>query len=425
MNLKRSFMAEERIPERRDPPSVPHGWSAVIDRAPLPTLEVQGRTHILSWVNAAFCLLLGKNRGELIGKSFAEILPEEDHCVPLLDSVYQTGEAVTHAHEGNSEFGPASWLYAMWPALGPDDRPAGIIIQLANVAHFHKNVTAINEALLIAGLRQHELTEAAQKLNAQLQKEIAGREQAQDGLREALAQAQRATNVRDNLLAVVSHDLRSPLAVVLMNVDVMSRPSESGDRRKSKKQIESIKRAADRMNHLIQDLLDTASIDAGKLVVEQRRVAVAPLVAEAIDAMEPLAASRSLHIKGELPSDLPPIFADAGRLLQVFANLLGNAIKFAPVDGTITVRAVTVEEGVQFSVSDTGSGIPLEDQAHLFERFWQARTTARQGTGLGLHIVKGIVAGHGGRIWVDSAAGTGSTFTFTLPLAPPLVPPEP
>lgn len=409
-------MVEERTSGRRDPQEILQSRSApIIDRAPLPTVEVQGSTHMVTHVNSAFCNLLGKTRADLLGKSFAEIIPGGKDCTPLLDSVYQTGEAVTLA-QGDPE-AMASWLYAMWPALDPNERPVGIIIQLAKVAQFRQKVTEINEALLIAGLRQHELIEASATLNQQLQSEIAERKQAQAELREAVEQAQRATSARENLLAAVSHDLGNPLSVILMNVAVMTMPSGSDDRRKSKKKLESIKRAADRMKRLIEDLLDTVSIEAGKLSVEPRRLAVAPLVAEAIDAMASLAARKSLQFTNELPADLPPVLADNGRLVQVFANLLGNAIKFTPEGGKITVRADTVGETVQFSVTDTGAGIPEQDLPHLFDRFWQARPTALQGTGLGLNIVRGIVEAHGGRIWVDSRVGAGSTFLFTLPLA--------
>jgi signal transduction histidine kinase len=133
-----------------------------------------------------------------------------------------------------------------------------------------------------------------------------------------------------------------------------------------------------------------------------------------------LAISKGLQLKSELPTDLYAVFVDRHRILQVFANLIGNAIKFTPSGGTITVRAEQFEEDIQFSVEDTGPGIPKEEIPHLFDRFWQARKTARLGTGLGLFIVKGIVEGHGGRIWVESELGVGSRFHFTLPMKPPL-----
>ncbi len=289
--------------------------------------------------------------------------------------------------------------------------------QLERKAEQVDKLTEVNQAVLIAGLRQQERRQASEKQNELLQREIAERKLAQDELQAAVEQARRATSVRENLLAVVSHDLRNPLSVILMATASMARPFGGDDRRKSHKQIGSIKRAAERMNYLIQDLLDAASIEAGELSVERRRLAVAPLIGEAIDAMQLLAARKSLRLENELPADLAPVCADTGRVQQVFANLLANAIKFTPDGGTITVRAETVGEFVQFSVTDTGTGIPGEDLPHLFDRFWQAPRTARQGTGLGLSIVRGIVVAQGGQIWVESRVGAGSTFFFTLPLA--------
>src|SRR6185369_1368395 len=145
----------------------------IIERAPLPLVEVQGSAHFVSYVNSAFCILMGKTRKELIGKPFPEIVHGGDECVPILDRVYQTGEAATHARPDESEANAAYWLYAMWPALDADERPAGVIIQMTKAAGFRQNMAAINEALLISGLRQHELTESSEKLNAQLNAEIA------------------------------------------------------------------------------------------------------------------------------------------------------------------------------------------------------------------------------------------------------------
>jgi signal transduction histidine kinase len=141
----------------------------------------------------------------------------------------------------------------------------------------------------------------------------------------------------------------------------------------------------------------------------------AQVAADAVQIQSGLAAAGAHELRLELSTDLPEVDADRDRLLQVFENLIGNAIKFTPAGGSITVGAV--QEGMQvlFSVRDNGPGIAPEDQPHLFDRFWQARPTRRDGAGLGLPIVKGIVEAHGGRVWVQSAPETGSTFFFTIP----------
>ncbi|MBA2479931.1 MAG: PAS domain S-box protein [Planctomycetes bacterium] len=230
---------------------------------------------------------------------------------------------------------------------------------------------------------------------------------------------QRGTRAREDLLAIVSHDLKNPLGSILMSVELVLRESAAHDERRKhgRKELQRIKHAADRMNALIRDLLDTASIAAGRIAVERARVAPLPVISESLDVLQPQAAAKSLRLETELSAELPAIFADPARLQQVFANLLGNAIKFTPDGGTITVRAHPSGDAVLFSVSDTGPGIPHDDLSHLFDRFWQAQRKARVGSGLGLFIVKGIVDAHGGRIWVDSEVGAGSTFFFTLPVA--------
>jgi signal transduction histidine kinase len=231
-------------------------------------------------------------------------------------------------------------------------------------------------------------------------------------------QAQRATRARDDLMAIVSHDLQNPLSAILIGIASISQDSSGGDPTRFRKRLERMERGAQRMSRLIQDLLDTASIESGRLSVAATPLEVAPQIVEALEVMQPSARSKSLRLEGELPAELPAVCADSARFQQVFVNLLSNAIKFTPAGGTISVGAEASEGAVTFSVRDTGPGIPEEDVSRLFDRFWQARHTARLGTGLGLFIVKGIVETHGGRIWVESKLGVGSTFFFTLPAAP-------
>src|SRR5687767_3569360 len=146
-------MGRERTPRTTGSrPDLRSRSAPVIERAPLPIVEVQGDAHIVSYVNAAFCSLLGKTRAQLIGNPFAELVPGGNECVSLLDKVYQTGEAVTHVQEEDSDSDPARWLYAMWPTLDPDERPVGVVIQLTKAQAFSQSGPAITEALLIAGL---------------------------------------------------------------------------------------------------------------------------------------------------------------------------------------------------------------------------------------------------------------------------------
>ncbi|TMB03061.1 MAG: GAF domain-containing protein [Deltaproteobacteria bacterium] len=226
--------------------------------------------------------------------------------------------------------------------------------------------------------------------------------------------ARSATRTRDELIAAVSHDLRSPLATIVTAAELLSR-SEAPDE-KRRRWVESLRKSADSMKHLIEDLLDIARIEAGRLSIEEQRCAVGALLGEALDLMQPLAQQKRLRLERQVPGREFDVRCDRPRILRVLSNLIGNSIKFTSEGGAITVRAERGDGEARFSVTDTGSGIAADELPHLFERFWQARKTARLGAGLGLAISKGIVEAHSGKIWAESEFGKGSTFFFTLPL---------
>lgn len=228
--------------------------------------------------------------------------------------------------------------------------------------------------------------------------------------------ARRATRARDDVLGVVAHDLRNPLAAIVMATKLLRRHGAEPERRSSKP-VERIERAAKRMQRLIDDLLDVARMDAGQLCVDCDRVSAGSLVREAIVAQGALTSEASIALVDELPSALPDVWADHDRVLQVFENLVGNAVKFTQPGGRIVVGAEQRGDDVIFRVEDSGAGIEPESQSHLFDRFWQAKRTGRVGAGLGLAIAKGIVESHGGRIWVESTPGQGAAFYFTVPVA--------
>ena len=226
--------------------------------------------------------------------------------------------------------------------------------------------------------------------------------------------AQRAIRVRDDVLGVVAHDLRNPLGSILMQATLFRR-KEAGPERRARKPGEVIERAARRMNRLIQDLLDITSLDAGHLAIDCAAVPVSQLLSDLNDSQHPVAVARSLQLRMDVESQEDEAWGDRERLFQVLENLVGNALKFTPPGGQITVAARAADSAVLFSVADTGAGIAVDDLPHLFDRFWQVRKTARRGAGLGLAIVKGLVQSHGGRIWVESTIGVGTTFYFTIP----------
>jgi signal transduction histidine kinase len=171
------------------------------------------------------------------------------------------------------------------------------------------------------------------------------------------------------------------------------------------------------MNRLVSDLLDVAAIQAGKLAVVPEQVEVAKLVRETLEAMGPVAAAKGVALDAELSEPSVQASLDEGRILQVLANLVSNAIKFTHTNGKVTIRVRPSANEIQFSIVDTGIGISKDDLPSIFERFRQARKD-RRGLGIGLHIAKSIVEAHGGRIWVETELGSGSTFHFTLPVEP-------
>lgn len=231
----------------------------------------------------------------------------------------------------------------------------------------------------------------------------------------ALAEA--AVGARDEVLSIVAHDLRNPLNAISMSAALLLEvqlPNEKRDQ-----QLRIVRRSAQRMDRLIQDLLDAARIDAGRFSVQRGVVEVAPLIAEACETFAAQAAESHQQLSCEVRDGTPAIDADGDRILQLLRNLLSNALRHTPEGGSVAVRVEPAGDEVRFSVRDTGSGIPAEDLPYLFDRFWQARRTRRGGAGLGLAIAKGIAEAHGGRIWVESEEGKGSTFAFTLPVACP------
>lgn len=224
-------------------------------------------------------------------------------------------------------------------------------------------------------------------------------------------EAQDAVRHRDELLAVVSHDLRNPLSTIVARGEAML----AGTRMPGNP--EAIVRAARRMQRLTDDLVDAAAIDVGRLSIERRRCSPVGLVGEVIDMLRPLAEKKRIGLEVVPPPGDLFVLGDQGRIIQVLENLVGNAIKFTPNGGSVTVRSESDGAHLRVAVRDTGPGIAPEHIAHLFERFWRVKTRW-DGVGLGLYIAKGIVEAHGGDIGVTSTIGGGSTFFFTLPIAP-------
>lgn len=240
-------------------------------------------------------------------------------------------------------------------------------------------------------------------------------------IQRALEDQRTALEIRNRQLetfaAVVAHDLRNPVGLIQTSaaflLDVLL--PEGND--PVRKQLKMIRRSANRANRLIQDLMDVARLDAGHFTLEQAETAVAPAIEEVLEVNRAAAAEKGVQLESRMGAELPLLDADRDRLLQVLDNLLSNAIKFTGAGGWVRIEAEQEGSWVHFQVADTGVGIPEELRIHLFDRFWQARRSDRRGLGLGLAIAKGLVEAHGGRIWVESQLGSGTTFHFTMPVA--------
>jgi signal transduction histidine kinase len=249
-----------------------------------------------------------------------------------------------------------------------------------------------------------------------------------------LKQAQRAVAGRDRTLSIVSHDLRSPLTTIEICANALLDPEPvplSGIREMGA----LIGRSVTWMRQIVDDLLDRASLDAGTLALHCKPTNVGEIFVASRQFFAPTATDRSIDFVVREDAGLDPVNADPHRLLQVLANLIGNAIKFTPAGGRVELLARAVdgdltsalligrrESAVRFSVSDTGCGISTEDLPHIFERHWQSPTENNKGAGLGLGIAKGLIEAHGRQLNVESVVGTGSTFWFNLPIAIPELP---
>jgi light-regulated signal transduction histidine kinase (bacteriophytochrome) len=239
----------------------------------------------------------------------------------------------------------------------------------------------------------------------------------ENDLERQVQREQEAVRLRDELVAVVSHDLRNPMSIIIMQCGMMQRWAVSDttlENRHIRRALGTIEKATTRMNSLVEDLLDTAKIEAGRYHMSCVPLNVTSLLEEACGLLVTLTAAKDIDLNCTAAPGLV-IEADPDRIFQVFSNLVGNAIKFTPEGGEISIDAVSIGDDVQFTVSDSGIGIPPEHLPHIFQRYWSVKEGNPRGNGLGLYISKGIIGGHGGRLWAASAPGAGSVFTFTLP----------
>lgn len=277
------------------------------------------------------------------------------------------------------------------------------------VKPFDARVLGANIELALA---RHAAQAQLRQSQERLERDIAARMRTEERLHAAV-------EAREDLLAVVSHDLRTPLSAIEMSARYLAHAPLAGEQRATQRSVNVILRSAERMSRMVADLLQAAAIEAGKLTVDPGLEDVRSIIEEALHAFESAAAARSVSLRQDVPEGLPRLPCDRLRVIQVLSNLVGNALKFVPSGGNIQVRAWAQADEVCFAVRDDGPGIAPDHVHHIFDRYWKGEAEGRRGVGLGLYIAKGIVEAHGGRIWVESQAGAGSTFHFTIPLFEP------
>jgi len=227
-----------------------------------------------------------------------------------------------------------------------------------------------------------------------------------------------AVAARDDMLSIVSHDLRNPVnavkmlaAAILRTGDAAPLPGEVGQH------ADVMLQAAKQMDALIQDLLDVSKLESGRMSMSPRPIAITEILDEATEMLRPGAEQAGVEIRRAAQPRLPSVDVDPDRIVQVLSNLIGNAIKYTPRGGHVTISAEPIDDFLQVTVADTGVGIPEQELPRVFDRFWQSKRTNRSGAGLGLTIARGMVRAHGGRIWIESETGKGTQVHFTVPRA--------
>jgi len=279
-----------------------------------------------------------------------------------------------------------------------------IIAFLIVAATITATMEALHRALWLAESRSADLKRVNEEVG-----------RSYDSERERRHVAELLAHTREEVLGVVAHDLRNPLNIIISSTDLML--EENLDRLRQRELLEVALRAGRQMNTLIGDLLDTVRLQAGRLVLDLEDVTVAAIFRQAEETFRPTAEARRIYLEAVPPESFVSVRADPLRVSQIVGNLLGNAIKFTPAKGNVTMRAIADGNHVDIHIADTGPGIAADDIGHLFDNFWQARRNDHRGVGLGLAIAKGLVEAHGGKIRCESSLGHGSTFSFTLPRA--------
>ncbi len=413
---------------------------ALVEQSPVPTAAVAGPGHVVCYVNPAFCQLLGKYPEDLIGRSFAG-LPQVPEAAQLwLDRVTRSGQPESHAEPQTSKPQPHFWAFTLWPVLEAA-LPEGLMIQVTETTQFWKQTVAMNEALVVGSVRQHELAEAAMAANTRLEEEIAERikieaalYEAQERLNDRAGQLEELvahrtvdlTNTNQQLEALVyslAHHLRAPLRSMQGFATLLKAEPDVGTEL-GQHFARRISKSAQFMDDMVAGLLIFSS-------VAQRRLDLTPInlktVLESIQSQlrDGIEAKQA---RVEVVGPWPRVLGHAPTVEWVLMNLLGNALKFVKPDAPPQIRIRTEAHGdlVRVWVEDNGIGLSADHCAQIFKLFGRLHGDQFPGTGVGLATVRHAVQRMGGTVGVETTAGAGCRFWFELrrPLTPaPAKPP--
>jgi two-component system NtrC family sensor kinase len=382
----------------------------MFEGSPLPMVAVSGAQHIVCYANPAAFRLTGYSKEKLIGTPFAEIV-REDACLSILDRVYRTGAAETLTEPEHGDTQTSFWSYAMWPLLGADERPMGIMIQVTETTRFHQQATAMNQELLLSAVRQHELAEVTEKLSAQLRREMAERERMEQAL---LNNAKLTATAR--LASTMAHEINNPLGAIT-NLVFLLRPLQTDPEAQAyvatlDAQVRGLTRIASQMLKFHRDSNRPTKFKLSEVLHETS------------DFYRPHAERQGVVVQQRIETE-GLIDGFRGEIDQVVTNLLLNALEATPSGGKVTIHLypappwlceVHGASGNCLSVANTGRGIEPQNYARLFEPFFT--TKGDKGTGLGLWLCKGIVNRVGGsiRVWSNRLPScSGTCFSVFLP----------